>query len=369
MRISEKENWLRAVEFRHPEWIPCHLGCHPSIWKRHRDDLAKLCGDHPRTMQGLDPRMMHAQSGADLDYDRMPLGYQAGQFLTDKWGCGRITIQDGIAGEVVKHPLADWKDLATYRPPNPLEGTLDEVSQGASAYLQGKTEPMKWSEVDASVSEQKRQGGLVAGDGEKLLDRLYFLRGFENLMMDFADEPPELARLIAMLEEYEMKLVHKWLSLGVDYIFFHTDFASQQALMISPAAFRKWLTPLFTRLFQTCRKAGVHVYLSSNGCTLDAADDLVESGVSIHDPQVAANTLEGIARTFKGRLCVDVDLEQGSTFMKPGKIRDLVKATVDLIGAPEGGLMIGCSFTDPNVSLKTIETFAEAMERCCFPQE
>lgn len=57
---------------------------------------------------------------------------------------------------------------------------------------------------------------MTGGNGERLFDRLYFLRGFENLMIDFATDAPELSKLIDMLSDYEMKLVNKWLEIGVD---------------------------------------------------------------------------------------------------------------------------------------------------------
>jgi uroporphyrinogen decarboxylase len=187
-------------------------------------------------------------------------------------------------------------------------------------------------------------------------------------MMDFVDEPPELPRLIAMLEEYELKLVGKWRSLGVDYVRFHTDFSTQQALMMSPASFRKWLKPLFSHLFQPCRKAGVHVYVSSDGRSLDVVDDMIECGVSVHDPQLRPNTLEGIARAYKGKLCADVDLDQqGFAFMTPRELREQVKSVVDTMGAPEGGLMLRAGITDSNISLGNIAAIAEAMEDYCFP--
>ena len=38
-------------------------------------------------------------------------------------------------------------------------------------------------------------------------------------------------------------------------------------------------------VFQRCREAGVHVWYSSDGNILPIVDDLIECGVSIHDPQ------------------------------------------------------------------------------------
>ena len=359
--MEARENWLRTVEYRFPEWIPCVIQCYPGVWKRYREDLEKLYLDHPRTMPGY-------RKGAIRDFDRMPAGYREGEKLTDKWGCLRVTLGDGFAGQPITHPLADWSALATYQPPDPLTGTLDAIQRGIDAYMQGKDGPPTWDEVEATIREQKRQGALVMGDGEKLFDRLYFLRGFENLMIDFATEPPELPKLFAMVEEYELKLVHKYLSLGVDVISFHTDFATQEALMISPRSFRKWLKPLFAHLFKPCRDAGVHVFLSSDGRTLDIVDDLVECGVSVHDPQLRPNTLEGMVKAYKGKLCAWVDLDQqGFTFMTPQEIREQVRSVVDAMGAPEGGLMLRAAFADPNTPLRNIAAMAEAMEEYCFP--
>jgi uroporphyrinogen decarboxylase len=359
--VEARENWLRAVEFRFPEWIPCAVQCYPCTWQRHRDDLAQLVLDHPRTMPGYRP-------GGISDYDKMPAGYRCGDQMTDKWGCVHITLQDGFAGQPIVHPLADWGALATYQPPDPLSGTLDEVLEGFGAYMQGKAGPPTWAEVEANIAEQKRQGALVWGNGEKLLDRLYSLRGFENLMLDFAMEPPELPQLIAILEAYELKLVQKYLSLGVDVISFHTDFATQEGLMISPRSFRKWLEPLFSHLFKPCRAAGLHVFLSSDGRTLEVADDLIECGVSLHDPQLRPNTLKGIVQAFKGRLCANVNLDQqGFAFMTPQEIREQVRSVVDAMGMPEGGLMLRAAFSDPNTPLRNIAAMAEAMEEYCFP--
>ena len=73
-------------------------------------------------------------------------------------------------------------------------------------------------------------------------------------------------------------------------------------------------------------------------------------------------------KAFKGRLCVTVDLDQqGFTFMTPQEIREQVRAVVDAMGAPEGGLMLKAVFADPNTPLRNIAATAEAMEEFCFP--
>ena len=56
------------------------------------------------------------------------------------------------------------------------------------------------------------------------------------------------------------------------------------------------------------KAAGVQGHLSSDGRMLEIVDDLVEIGVAMHDPQLRANTLDGIEKHYKGRMCIKLDL-------------------------------------------------------------
>ena len=348
MALTYRENWLRAVGFGYPQWIPCSVSFAPLTWKTHRQDLERLCWDHPRIWPDFDP--------GDVIPDEMPAAYREGEYYRDNWGCVWYNIQDGLEGQVAGHPLADWSALDTYQMPDPL------------VWEERDRAPIDWAEIEREVQERKDDGKLVWGGAGRLFDRLYFLRGWENLMMDLALEPPELARLIDMLEANTTRLVGKWLQIGVDVVSFHTDLATQRALMISPASFRRYLKPMFRRIFQKVRSTGTHVYLSSDGHVLEIVDDLVECGVSVHDPQFRANTLEGIVKAYKGKLCANVDLDrQGFAFMTPLEIREQIKQVVDQMAAPEGGLMVAASVWDTNTPVENIAAICEAMEDYCFP--
>ncbi len=344
--MNERENWLRAVRLQHPEWIPCSMSIGPLTWHAYRSDLEQVVLAHPR----LFPR--YRAGGADF-YDAMPPVYRQGEYFLDHWGCTWYNIQSGLEGQVVGHPLEDWSALDSYVMPDPKQWS----ERGSR----------DWDAIARDVALKKMEGLLVWGDGERLFDRLYFLRGFENLMFDFADEPPQLQRLVAMLEAYEIELIRLWLSLGVDVMGFHTDIGTQHGLMIHPAAFRKYIKPMFARLFQACREGGALVYLSSDGRLIDIVDDLIDCGVAVHDPQIRANTLADIARAYRGRLCANVDLDrQGFPFMTPAAIREHVKQVVDVMAVPEGGLMVAATAWGDDIPLRNIAAMCEALEDFCF---
>jgi hypothetical protein len=341
-----RENYLRALEFRYPEWIPCSVVFSLATWKKYREKLEDVVIRHPLIFGEY-------EKGSRRNFDEMPVVHRKGEYFTDNWGCVWYNVQDGLEGQVVVNPLADWKRLDDYQPPDPLTKTE-----------RGERD---WENIKRNIEERRRKGLLTVGDGERLFDRLYFLRGFKNLMIDIAKDDPHLPRLIEMLLNYEIKLIRKWLEIGVDMMYFHTDIGTQNGLMISPMKFRKYIKPMFREIFMICRNAGVHVYLSSDGRLLDIVDDLIECGVSVHDPQLRANTLDGICMFYKGKICIDLDLDrQAFPFCTPSDIEKMVKNAVEKLYLPEGGLMMKAEIFGADVSLENIEAICQSLEKFCI---
>ena len=344
-QMNDRENWLRAIEFRSPQWIPCGVALSPLTWHTLRENLEEVVLRHPLIFKGY-------RKGS-TDFDDFPPFYRAGERRRDNWDCVWYGTISGIEGVVVEHPLEDWRALDSYKPPDPKKFS--------------ERDERDWDKIRKTVAEQKAKGMLALGEGERLFDRLYFLRGYENLMMDIATDDPHLPKLIDLLLEHELENARLWLDAGVDCVAFHTDIGTQNALMISPEKFRKYIKPMFKTLFTTCREAGAHVLLSSDGRLLDIVDDLIECGVSIHDPQIRANTLDGIEQAYKGKMCVDLDLDrQMFAFCTPEDIHSHVREAVERLDAPEGGLMLIAAVYDAGVPLENIEALCEAMEKYCL---
>lgn len=344
--LSDRENWLRAITFREPQWIPCSVGFAPLTWDTYREKLDDVLVRHPLMFPG---HKRHERF--DGTFGEACRG--AGELYRDNWGCVWRSEIGGIEGQVVESPLAEWSALATYQPPD----VMTKSERG----------DRDWNAIRRDLASAKEQGHLRYGNGERLFDRLYFLRGFENLMIDIATDDPHLPALIDMLTQYELKLVNLYLEAGVDVIGFHTDIGTQKALMISPAKFRKYIKPMFKTIFQTVRQAGALVALSSDGRLVDIVDDLVECGVNMHDPQFRANTLEGIERAYKGKMCINLDLDrQMFAFCTPRDIHEQVRQSVERLNSPRGGLMLTGSVWDNNTPLENIEALISAMEEHCL---
>ena len=342
--LTERENWLRAATFKHPEWIPSFMSFAPLTWHKHREQLEAVVLRHPRLFPDFKP--------GSVDFDNYGPAYREGERFRDNWGCVWYNSIGGLEGQVVESPLADWNALDTYQPPDPLK--LAERG------------PRDWTKIRQRVAQLKREGRLVWADGERLFDRMYFLRGYENLMKDIARNDPHLPPFIEMLKGYTTQVVKLWLELGVDVVGFHTDIGTQENLMISPLKFRKYVKPFFAEIFGLVRQAGALVSLSSDGNLLSIVDDLIEIGVNTHDPQFRACGLEGIERKYKGKLCAIVDLDrQMLPYCTPADIHKQVRDVVEHMYLPEGGMMLMGTCWDDNTPLENIEALAVALEEHC----
>jgi uroporphyrinogen decarboxylase len=339
--ITEKENLIRAIEFNNPEWVPITVEFVPALYKKYPEAIEDLILRHPLVFPG-------GPKGFDED-DPLFIG---GARFTDDWGCGWYCVQDGIIGRCIEHPLENWELLEGFKAPDPLE-------------------QINWDELKKALDEDVNAGLPAIGFPESysqvgFFDRLQFLRSMEQLLIDMIAGEQRLDRLIEIVLDYNMRYVKKYLELQPDIMWFHGDIGSQNGLIFSPELFRKYLKPGYMEMFQACRKEGCHVWYSSDGNLLELVDDLIECGVSFHDPQVRANTMRGIEKAYKNRLCAMVDVDQQMLpFCTPQDVRDQIKEIAEVMGSPQGGLQI---FAAPSadVPLENIEAICDAWEDYCF---
>jgi hypothetical protein len=227
MPLSHRENYIRNARFQTPEYIPAAVSVSGASRAQLREDLDEVMARHTWMYPGFEK--------GKTDFDNFQYGnaYRAGEKFRDNWGCVWETSINGIEGVVTEHPLADWEALAAWQPPDPM--TLADRG------------PVDWEQTRRNVAAAKANGALTAGGVPHgfLFMRLTYLRGFENLMLDMATEDPRLQPLIDLLVDHNMALVEQYVDMGVDMMEFGEDLGTQTASIISPAMFRKWMTPAY----------------------------------------------------------------------------------------------------------------------------
>ncbi len=344
-------NYLKAVNFDYPEWVPCGVGLLPATWIAHREALEEVVLAHPRLFPG------YRKGQTDFDFKDgfwLPT-YELGR-STDCWGVVWDNIQRGCDSIVVEEPLRDWAAFPAWktRQPDPMRDNWFG--------------PWDWDAVARNLEAARTAGGLVWATplmhGHFFMN-LYYLRGFENLMEDMATDEPRLPELIGCLLAYNLPIIRRMLSYKPDVLCFGEDLGMQTSLPISPAMWRRWVKPAYEAMCGGARDAGIPVYLHSDGHILEIIPDLIETGVRILNPQIRANGLPGLQEMAVGKVCLDQDLDrQLFPFATPAEITAHIGEVFDGLYRPEGGLMLKAE-CGPDVPPASIDAICTALETLC----
>ncbi|MBT3344240.1 MAG: hypothetical protein HOH74_05790 [Gemmatimonadetes bacterium] len=314
--MSVHQDRLKALRFEGPEYIPVSVGILPAAWMKYREELDALVAAHP---------ILFGDAQTDRDYDAVGETYIAGDHV-DVWGCVWSNVHHGNESIVTGHPVPTRESVHRLEPP-----VEDAGFPHGFMYL-----------------------------------RLGDLRGFEELMVDFAEEPPELQMLIDTVLGYNLRQAHLRLREAGDkpgLVYFGDDLGMQHALPVSPQVWRKYLKPCYEQIYAPFRDAGHHIYMHTDGHILEIIPDLMDCGVVVVNPQIRANGLDGLVEVCKGKVCVDLDLDrQLFPFCAPGDIDGHIHEAVERLGSPEGGLWLKAEIND-DVPLATTEAIFAGLEK------
>ena len=338
-------NTVRAIRFERPEYIPMIFWINPACWHHYgREVLLELIDEH---------RMLFADFKGDVEPQPELAPFErAGAPYTDAWGCTWQTTDDGITGAVTRHPLAEWNEFERFAPPNP------EQTNGVIE--------IDWAGIEDKIHAAESNGKRYVGSLEHgyAFQRLSYLRGYENLLLDMADGETRLWRLIEMVEAFNAEVVRRYLDLGVGMIRYPEDLGMQIGPMLSPAQFRRYIKPMYERLMSPARDAGCLVHKHSDGDIRDLVGDITISGVDALNLQDLVNGIDWIAANLKGKVCIDVDIDRQkiTRFGTPQQIDALIREEVEKLGSPEGGLMMIYGLY-PGVPIRNARAVMDAMER------
>ena len=314
--MQKIEDLLKAMKFERPDRIPVSCGILPAAWMKYRSELDSIVKRYPEVFSGFE---------GQRDYDAVGGTYVEGSH-TDVWGCVWENVHTGRESIVTKHPVSSRDMIRALEIPR----------------------------ADAGIPH-----------GFMYL-RLQDLRGFEELMVDFADEAPELDILIEKVLAYNLRqvdLLLERLDETQQIVSFGDDLGMQSSLPMSPAQWRKYLKPCFAAIYAPIKKAGCYVYMHTDGHIHEIIRDLKDCGVDIINPQFRANGIDNLAAVCKGKICVDLDLDrQLFPFCTTGDIDDHVRETVEKLGSVEGGLCLKAEIDD-GVPLENVEAILAALAK------
>jgi uroporphyrinogen decarboxylase len=168
----------------------------------------------------------------------------------------------------------------------------------------------------------------------------YFMRPYEEFLVDCLTRPEYALELMWRIAEIEFTKASNGVEAGARSALISGDFAHQQAMMISPATFRKVLKPILAEFVSRLKSINprVLVFLHSDGDLLPVLEDLIDCGLdAVHPIQPESMDMMAVKRRYGDRLTLfgGVSVQSELPRSKPEEIRSLVRKRIQLLG--EGG--------------------------------
>ncbi len=187
----------------------------------------------------------------------------------------------------------------------------------------------------------------------------YFMRTFEDFMVDCVLEPDHALELVKRVAEVEFRRAENGIKAGGRCAMIFGDFADQRNLMISPASFRRVLKPVLADYVARLRSINpdVLVFLHSDGNLMSILPDLIECGFNaVHPIQPECMDMGEVKRRYGDRLTLfgGMSVQTELPASNPENIRALVRRRIDELGKDGGFILAPSNTILPDVPLESI---------------
>jgi len=174
----------------------------------------------------------------------------------------------------------------------------------------------------------------------------HYLRGMDNLLLDYIDDPELAHRLARMCVDYKKRVMDRALEMGADVALTGDDYAHRHGLIMSPTQFREYIKPYLKEMVDIAKQHEVPFIKHTDGDIWAIMDDLVEIGCDAIDPlEPIANMDIGEAkRRYGDKLALLGNVDCGELLSRgtPAQVEEAVKETIAK-GSVGGGHVLASS--------------------------
>lgn len=321
--MTPREKVKATLEFRNTSGaVPRHLWTLPWAETHYPEEMKALRSEFPDDIVQVPSSHMKYANPPKVSGS----WYAEGRYV-DEWNCVFENLQAGIIGEV-KEPLVeagddDWTTASRIHIPEELL-TLDRKT------------------VNAYCANSNRF--VLAGELARPFERMQFLRGTEELFVDFALGNPAMYAFLEKVHDFNKRLLMQWAATDVDGLFFMDDWGSQKSLLMDPGLWVKAIKPLYRDYVDIAHLHGKKIFFHSDGFTLDIIPHLIDIGIDAANLQIFCIGTDKISQ-FKGKITFWGEIDRQNILAYGTK--DDVRKAVEQVRASvwqSGGAIAQCEF-------------------------
>jgi uroporphyrinogen decarboxylase len=333
--MKHRDRVLTALNHEQPDRCPMQISFTPEFAERLRADL-QLKGQKVHNPHGAgNTYELERALGEDLLLTSVGWAnsyYQEGTSYMDEWGIGwraqgySTPFGVGTYTEICSHPLAENDAILSYHPPDP-------------------TRPDLYTEAERVIREFKPEYWIVGVTVTTFFECAWGLRGYERLLSDFLLNPELAEAILDIPYHFHLAAAKKLVEMGVDMIWIGDDVGAQNAMLISPKTWRKFLKPRMASFIAEIKaiNPALKVAYHSDGVILPIIPELIEIGLDVLNPvQPACMDPAKLKQEFGDSLCFWGSIDEQNTlpFGSASSVCAEVLQRLNTIGEG-GGLILG----------------------------
>lgn len=247
------------------------------------------------------------------------------QFFRDEWGIV-MRLEENVMPTPVGHPIKSEADLDNLIVPNPMDTfRLAKLKNAVKRYKGVK--PVVLGMTDAFAMPWK-------------------LRGMDNFLVDLLENPDFAKRLIALVLDYNRRLICHAADIGVDIVRLTDDYAFNQGPFMPPDMWVEFIQPGLRQLVEVAHGFNLKVVKHSCGNLGALAELIIQTGVDgLHPIQpFPTQTLADFKFRFGDRVCLIGNVDCINVLTSPCReavVEDVRRCIRE--GAANGGYMLASS--------------------------
>ncbi len=255
--------------------------------------------------------------------------------LVDKFGTTILWPEGQIAA--MPHVTADNKvidDICDWKNQLDIPDILKETD-----------DPALWEPFQQKGKEIKESGSLfMAFMPTGVFERLHFLMGFEDMLMNFLLEEDDMMELCEEIGKYRLTLTKMIVDyLEPDVILTHDDWGSKTNLFTSPAVWREFIKPQYVEQYKYMKDHNVIIMHHADSFMEPIIEDMVELGIDVWQGTIPSNDIPKLQKQLDGRMVLMGGLDAAVVDRQDSTVEEITEhVTAACEAYAPGGHFIPC---------------------------
>ncbi len=166
------------------------------------------------------------------------------------------------------------------------------------------SDPALWTDAKAVIDNAKASGKLAMSFMPTgVFERLHFLMGFEDTLVNFYLEPDAMMDLCNAIGEYRFQCAKVTVdNLHPDVMLSHDDWGAKTNLFIDPDTWRTFIKPQYEKTYKYLKDNGVIVIHHADSYLAPIVEDMVDLGVDVWQGVLPQNDIPALQKQLGGRM-------------------------------------------------------------------